>query len=72
MKLITNKLVQLMQWILSIVKRIFLHKKLANKRLDWQDFYEIMQTYRHAPMTEQDKVVDAFENVKKWIRQNYA
>lgn len=71
MKQITNKLAQFKQWILSI-RRISLRKKLADERLDGRDFYEVMQSYRHTPMTEQDKVVDAFENVKKWIRQNYA
>lgn len=72
MKHLRNKLVQFKQWILSIVRRSFLRKKLADERLDWQDFYEVMQTYRHAPMTEQHKVINAFEDVKEWIRQNYA
>ena len=72
MKQITNKLVQFKQWILSIVRRSFLRKKLANERLHWQEFYEVMQAYRCAPMEEQHKVINAFEDVKEWIRQNYA
>lgn len=38
--------------------------------LDTQDFYEVMHDYRHSPMTDQHKVVHAFENVKRWIRNN--
>lgn len=72
MKQLVNKLVQFKQWILSIVRRRFLRKKLADERLNWQGFYEVMQTYRHTPITEQHEVIKAFENVKEWIRQNYA
>lgn len=39
-------------------------------KLDGQEFFDIMQQYRIAPMTEQDKVVKAFERVKLWIRNN--
>jgi hypothetical protein len=67
-----KQIIQFKQWILSIGKRIFFRKMLADERLDYQDFYEIMQTYRHTPMTEQDKLVNAFEDLKKWIRENYA
>jgi hypothetical protein len=72
MKHIRNKLIRFKHWVLSIIKRVFLRKKLANERLDWQEFYEVMQTYRHAPMAEQHKVINAFEDVKQWIRENYS
>ena len=38
--------------------------------LDSQDFYEVMQQYRHCNMDNQEQVVKAFENVKTWIRDN--
>jgi hypothetical protein len=39
--------------------------------IDSQEFYELMQSYRHSPMTDQSEVVKNFEEVKKWIRKNY-
>lgn len=71
MKQKTNKLAQFKQWILSIVRRSYMLKK-ANERLDWEEFYNVMQSYRTSPMTEQHKVINAYEDVKKWIRDNYA
>jgi transcription elongation factor Elf1 len=41
-----------------------------DKLLDTQDFYELMQQYRTSPMTDQKLVVESFENVKQWIREN--
>lgn len=38
--------------------------------LDSQEFYEVMQQYRHCNMDNQEAVVKAFENVKTWIRDN--
>lgn len=39
--------------------------------LDSQDFYEVMQQYRHTNMENQEAVVNAFENVKTWLRENF-
>lgn len=39
-------------------------------KLDTQDFYEVMQQYRHSNINNQEAVVEAFENVKTWIREN--
>lgn len=36
-------------------------------RLEEQEFYELMQTYRHAPLHDQDRVVAAYEAVKSYI-----
>ena len=36
--------------------------------LEEQEFYELMQAYRHAPVTDQSAVVAAFEAVKQAIR----
>lgn len=36
--------------------------------LDEQEFYELMQAYRHAPLTDPPGVVQAFEDVKAAIR----
>jgi len=44
----------------------------ANKRLNEVDFFDLMQRYRMADMTDQEKVVNRFDAVKEWIRQNYA
>ena len=46
------------------------YKVKMNELLETQEFYEVMQQYRHSPMSEQDKVVENFENVKQWIRDN--
>lgn len=43
----------------------------ANKRLDEVDFFDLMQNYRIA-MGNQENVINRFEAVKEWIRQNYA
>ena len=39
--------------------------------LDSQDFYEVMQRYRHSPISEQHNVIKAFNEVKQFIRDNY-
>jgi hypothetical protein len=35
--------------------------------LDSEEFYNLMQTYRQAPMTDQVLVSTAYENVKKFL-----
>ena len=40
-------------------------------KLESQEFYELMQAYRHVPLADQKSVVSAFENIKKFIRKNY-
>lgn len=45
----------------------------ATKRkvLDWpesEEFYNLMQAYRHAPMEDQQAVVDAYRAVKDYLR----
>lgn len=37
---------------------------------DDQEFYELMQSYRCAPMVNQKMVIDSFEAVKKFARKN--
>ena len=37
--------------------------------LDGQDFYNLMQIYRHMPIEEQTFTVIAFENVKEFIKK---
>ena len=44
----------------------------ANKKLNEIDFFDLMQNYRIADMSDQENVVNRFEAVKEWIRQNYA
>lgn len=38
--------------------------------LDEQEFYELMQIYRHAPTVSQQEVVDACQAVKNFLRDN--
>ena len=40
-------------------------------KLDTQEFYEVMQQYRHSNANNQEQVVKSFENVKTWIRDNF-
>ena len=37
--------------------------------IEGREFYELMQQYRFAPMSDQDRTVKAFEAVKDWIKQ---
>lgn len=39
-----------------------------DKDLDSQEFYELLQAYRHAPLYPQADVVAAFEAIKAWVR----
>lgn len=41
---------------------------VAAPNVDSQDFYELMQAYRCAPIVDQDKVIAAFEAVKDFVR----
>ena len=41
-------------------------KQLAEV-LNSQEFYELMQTYRHAPINNQADVVSAFDAVRRFI-----
>ena len=38
--------------------------------LESVEFFDLMQQYRIAPMTNQQMVIDAFEAVKDWLRAN--
>lgn len=38
--------------------------------LEEQEFYDLMQRYRHAPVTNQTVVTEAYEAVKQFIRDN--
>ena len=42
----------------------------ANKKLNEIDFFDLMQNYRIADVSDQENVVNRFEAVKEWIRQN--
>lgn len=39
------------------------------KNIDEQKFYELMQTYRHTPISDIKKVSLAFEEIKNFIRE---
>ena len=47
------------------------HKE-AHKKLDQQEFYDIMQAYRIADIKDQDKVTKRYSDVIKWIIKNYS
>lgn len=40
-------------------------------QLESKEFYELMQQYRHTPITEQKLTSEAFEEVKKFIESNF-
>ena len=42
-------------------------KKDIQEHLDSEGFYNLMQTYRHAPGSDQEWVIEAFEEVKSYI-----
>lgn len=42
-----------------------------NDILEDQEFYELMQAYRHIPISEQKETVEAFEAVKNFIRKHF-
>jgi hypothetical protein len=37
--------------------------------LETEEFYNLMQEYRHAPIANQDAVVAAYEAVKEYLRR---
>lgn len=37
--------------------------------LETQTFYELMQSYRHTPISNQEKVIERFEKIKQYIRK---
>ena len=37
-----------------------------------EEFYNLMQTYRHTPITEQKATTQAYEAIKTFIRQHNA
>lgn len=43
--------------------------KKVIETINSQDFYEVMYSYRHADMTNQDLVVERFEKVKNFIKE---
>jgi len=47
------------------------NKKELNDILNSEEFYNLMQAYRMADINNQENVINKFEAVKKWIRQNY-
>jgi hypothetical protein len=42
---------------------------MSKDKFDSQDFYDIMQHYRHIPLTLQSDLVKAFEDVKEFARE---
>ena len=58
-----KKIQRILNWIKG--------KEKDDPILDSWDFYEVMQSYRHSDMTDQQEVIRTFENVQKWIRENY-
>ncbi len=38
------------------------------EKLDSEQFYDLMQDYRHAPVQDQEEVTRCFDNVKNFVR----
>ena len=50
------------------------HDVTKKEMSDWpesEEFYNLMQAYRHAPMEDQKSVVEAYEAVKEYLRGLY-
>lgn len=45
-------------------------KNIKGKFLDDQEFFNLMQNYRITDPSNQDKVVQRFEDVKTFVREN--
>ena len=71
MKTLLKKIAETRAFFIRIVRHSYLLKQ-ANNRLNEQEFYEKMQWYRFVHTTNQEEVTKAFEDVKEWIRNNYA
>ena len=39
--------------------------------LEKEEFYNLMQLYRHCPIMEQKETIKRFEDVKNFIRKNF-
>jgi hypothetical protein len=46
-------------------------EKKINDILNSEEFYNLMQAYRIANIDNQENVINRFEAVKNWLRQNY-
>ena len=47
-----------------------LNSQLSIKKtitVNWEEFYNLMQDYRHAPISDQEKVTMKFLKVKDWV-----
>lgn len=53
--------------IKDVINLIAEYKHLLKERLDSQEFYEMMQEYRRAPISNQADVVFRFNAVKEFI-----
>lgn len=46
-------------------------KYTKKSKLNDIEFYDLMQAYRLEDVTNQEKTIERFEAVKKWITLNY-
>jgi hypothetical protein len=53
------------------MKHIKKYEEININILDDEEFYGLMQIYRHTPLTNQKYTIDAFENIKKFINDNF-
>jgi len=54
--------------IIELMNNFALEKKEGlEKKLNSQEFYELMQTYRHSDISDQDAVIENFQAVKDYI-----
>ena len=49
------------------IRRFIMNKKEVIKKLNEQEFYELLQQYRHLPIADQEDVIKAFEDIKQFI-----
>lgn len=65
--IIENWLNKKLQDINSNKKYLSICQTIAEDGVNSQQFYELLQSYRHAPMTNQNSVLEQFNEIKQWI-----
>ena len=46
-------------------------KKKVKDVLETQEFHDLCSAYRHMPLCNQERVIECFEDIKNFIRENF-
>lgn len=66
----TNLGTQIIEDVLTEAVKQNAVQENPNDPLESQDFFDLMQAYRMAPMLHQSEVGARFKDVKNWLRDN--